>query len=328
MLAQALRWWRRLWHQDPPGRPADPTAEGPPPQAPPDPPGADRTPDIAGYILVQTLARGGIGELHLALAPHTRATVALKTVRFLGRALGQERFLKESAAALRLHHPHIVRTFAAGVQGEGAQALGWLAMEWVDGHDLGRHTDPRHHLPVHQVLDIAAQVAEGLHHAHRQGVVHRDLKPANILLDRDLRVAKISDFGCARLTDAERSRSGQLIGTLAYMAPEQILGASVDGRCDLYALGVVVMQLLTGRLPFEATAMGELLNQIVSAPAPQLCGLRPDLPPLLSDIVARVLAKQPEQRPADGAHLAREFRLVAVGMASGADAGFPTSKTQ
>lgn len=269
---------------------------------------------VPGYTVLRTEAHGAVGELHMATDDRTGQPVALKTVRFLGNALARERFLKESAAAVRLRHPHIVQTHASGVQGEGAQALGWLAMEWVDGHDLRRHLAPNQRLPARQVLEIAAQVAEGLHHAHLAGVVHRDLKPANILLDHAARVAKISDFGCARLTDSERSRSGLFIGTLAYMAPEQILGLAVDGRCDLYALGVVVMQLLTGRLPFEAPALGELLNQIAANPAPNLCGLRPDLPPLLSDIVGRLLAKEPELRHADGAHLAREFRLVAVGM--------------
>lgn len=272
---------------------------------------------IAGYAVLRTLAHGSIGELHLATDLATQSTVALKTVRFLGNALSRERFLKEAAAATRLLHPHIVRTFAAGVQGEGPSALGWLAMEWVEGHDLRRHTHPQQRLPDRLVLELAAQVAEGLHHAHALGVVHRDLKPANILVDRAGQIAKISDFGCARLSDAERSRSGLLIGTLAYMAPEQILGGPVDGRCDLYALGVVVLQLLTGRLPFEATGMGDLLNQIAASPAPELNRLRPELPPLLSDIVARALAKQPQQRQADGAQLAREFRLVAVGLAPG-----------
>jgi serine/threonine-protein kinase len=309
-------WWARLqaWR-----RPAATAAHGT---------AATPTGPVPGYTVVRTLAHGAVGELHLANEDRSGQLVALKTVRFLGNALSRERFLKESAAAVRLRHPHIVQTHASGVQGEGAQALGWLAMEWVDGHDLRQHLLPGHRLPTRQVLELAAQVADGLHHAHAAGVVHRDLKPANILLDRASSVAKISDFGCARLTDSERSRSGLLIGTLAYMAPEQIVGGTVDGRCDLYALGVVVMQLLTGRLPFQAVAMGELLNQIVSCPAPDLCGLRPDLPPLLSDIVARVLAKQPEHRHTDGAHLAREFRLVAVGLPQGASAGAVTGEAQ
>lgn len=285
-------------------------------------------PQIAGFSVIRTLAHGGVGELHLAIEPANQRTVALKTVRFQGNALSRERFLSESAAATRLQHPHIVRTYASGVQGAGASAMGWLAMEWVQGHDLRRHVDSRYKLPDHLVLELAAQVAEGLQHAHALGVVHRDLKPANILVDEAGLVAKISDFGCARLTDAERSRSGLLIGTLAYMAPEQILGGPVDGRCDLYALGVVVLQLLTGRLPFEAPGMGDLLNQIAASPAPQLNQLRPDLPPLLSDIVARVLAKQPQQRQTDGAHLAREFRLVAVGLAPGTTAGYQPGEAQ
>lgn len=322
MAANVSGFWQRLFHR---GRPVP---NGQSHETADTLPGMEPPRVIAGYRLVRTLANGSIGELHLAIDPATQQTVALKTVRFLGNALSRERFLKESAAATRLQHPHIVRTYASGVLGEGPSALGWLAMEWVQGHDLQRHTNTRHRLPERLVLELAAQVAEGLHHAHTQGVVHRDLKPANILIDQTGPWAKISDFGSARLSDAERSRSGLLIGTLAYMAPEQITGGQVDGRCDLYALGVVVLQLLTGHLPFEAPAMGDLLNQIAASQAPKLNQLRPDLPPLLSDIVARALAKQPQQRQADGAQLAREFRLVAVGLAPGVADGFQTGEAQ
>jgi serine/threonine-protein kinase len=313
MVAKAAGFWRRTLRWAQPGQDALPPDGG----ASAVPMRSDLPRVIGGYTLVRTVAHGSIGELHLAIEPATGQTVALKTVRFLGNALSRERFLKESAAATRLHHPNIVRTYAAGVQGEGPSALGWLAMEWVPGHDLTRHANPQQRLPERLVLELAAQVAEGLHHAHARGVLHRDLKPANILVNLPRREAKISDFGCARLTDAERSRSGLLIGSLAYMAPEQILGLPVDGRCDLYALGVVVFQLLTGRPPFEAQSMGDLLNQIAASPAPQLNQLRPGLPTLLSDIVACALAKQPQQRQADGAYLAREFRLVALGLAPG-----------
>jgi serine/threonine-protein kinase len=243
MVAQSAGFWRRVLRRIRPDQDASLNAGGDTTR----PVVAEPARRMGGYALLRTLAQGSIGELHLAVDPATQQTVALKTVRFMGHALARERFLKESAAAARLLHPHIVRTYASGVQGQGAQALGWLAMEWVQGHDLCRYTDPQHKLPDHLVLELAAQVADGLHHAHTLGVVHRDLKPANILVNQAVREAKISDFGCARLTDTERSRSGLLIGTLAYMAPEQILGGPVDGRCDLYALGVVVLQLLTGR---------------------------------------------------------------------------------
>lgn len=299
------RWWRRLrgWH-DPAA--AEQRARARTPQ-PAEMPGIR----IGGFPLVRTCAHGAIGELHLATDPATGLPVALKTVRFQGRELTQERFLRESAAAARLQHPDIVRTFAAGVEGHGEHRLGWIAMEWVHGGDLQRYLQAPRLLPDALVLDIAARVADALAHAHAHGVVHRDLKPANILVNLPARVVKLSDFGCAHLSDGERSRSGLIIGSPAYMAPEQIAGAPVDGRTDLYALGVMLFQMLTGRLPFQADNLGQLLSDISQAPAPGLHTLRPDLPPLLSDILARLLSKRPEQRQADGEQLARELRLMA-----------------
>ncbi|HJV68891.1 serine/threonine-protein kinase [Ideonella sp.] len=266
---------------------------------------------IGGFPLVRTFAHGALGELHLASDPATGAPIAIKTVRLHGGELTRERFLRESNAAARLHHPSIVRCHATGIEGQGESAIGWIAMEWVAGSDLARYTSPARLLPEPLVLELLAQAAEALGHAHALGVVHRDIKPANLLFNPGRGRLKIADFGCAHLSDAERSRSGVLAGTPVYMAPEQLAGAPVDGRCDLYALGVVLFELLTGHLPFESASMGELLADITRRPAPPLAALRPDLPGELAALIERLLAKQPEARLADGQAVAHELRHIA-----------------
>jgi eukaryotic-like serine/threonine-protein kinase len=269
---------------------------------------------IGGYPLVRTFAHGALGELHLASDPDTGAPVAIKTVRLHGGDLTRDRFVRESQAAAKLQHPAIVQFHATGIEGHGEEAVGWIAMEWVAGSDLARYTCAARLLPEPLVLELMAQAAEALSHAHRHGVVHRDIKPANLLFNPARSSLKIADFGCAHLTDAERSRSGVLAGTPVYMAPEQLAGAPVDGRCDLYALGVVLFELLTGHLPFESSSMGELLRAITSQPPPSLQRLRPDLPAALDELLARLLAKPPADRPSDGGVLARELRHVAAAL--------------
>lgn len=283
---------------------------------------------IGGFPLVRTMSHGAQGELHLATDPATGMPVAIKTVRIGRNTVSQDRFLRESAAAAHLQHPDIVRTFAAGTTGEGDERQGWIAMEWVTGSDLSRYVAAPMLLPEALVLDIGARVAAALAHAHRHGVVHRDVKPANVLVSLPGHVVKITDFGCAYLAEAERSRSGLIIGSPAYMSPEQLAGAPLDGRSDLYALGVMLFQLLAGRLPFHSEQLGELLADIAQRPAPALSDLRPDLPPVLSDIVARLLAKQPSQRHPDGDQLAKELRVMSQMLSASGDASGPSHKAQ
>ena len=318
MASTGTGFWQRalrLWQP-----PAEPETTRPPAPMPGEMPGVH----IGGFSLVRTVAEGGFGELHLATDRASGLPVALKTVRFAGHDLTRERFLTETAIAARLHHQAIVASYASGIEGEGEQAFGWLAMEWISGHDLGHYTDPQRLLPEPLLLDIVARVADGLAHAHEQGVIHRDMKPANVLVNLGQGVVKVVDFGCARLTDADRSRSGLMIGSPVYMAPEQVTGGPLDGRCDLYALSLMTWQLLCGRLPFEATGVVDLLNQIVHQVPPPLAERRPDLPPGLSDVLARGLAKRPQDRQSDAHHWARDIRMVAVNLGGqAATAGGP-----
>jgi serine/threonine-protein kinase len=272
-------------------------------------------PQLTDYILEHVIARTDRTTIFRAKERATGRLVALKTIQ-LGhampdeRALWRERFLRESAAAARLKHENIVRVHAGGVQGESESLIGWLAMEWVQGTDLTRYASAARMLPEEVVLQIATRVALALDFAHRNGVVHRDIKPANILFDPTSGAVKVTDFGSARISDTVATRSGVIMGTPAYMAPEQLAGAEATPQCDLYALGVLLFELLTGHRPFESESMGQLLALIARQPPPRLCTLRPDLPPLLEDIIARLLAKKPEQRQAGARQLAIELRLA------------------
>jgi serine/threonine-protein kinase len=160
------------------------------------------------------------------------------------------------------------------------------------------------------VLSIGARVAEALGYAHKQQVVHRDIKPANIMFDLAHDAVKVTDFGIARITDASKTRTGLVLGTPSFMSPEQLAGRKVDGRTDLYSLGVMLFQLLTGVLPFRAVSMAELMHKIANEEAPSLHSVRPELPQRLASLVARLLGKRPEARYQDGDQLARDLRAV------------------
>jgi serine/threonine protein kinase len=261
---------------------------------------------LGGYRIERLIGRGAMGAVYLAVDPRTDAPLALKTL-----ALAQEfdeaehdaaraRFLQEAAAASRLQHPDIVTLYGAGED----RGIAYLAMEALAGADLSRYTRPSRLLPEPVVLRIVARVAEALAYAHRQGVVHRDVKPANVMVDLPAHQVKVTDFGIARCTDAARTRTGLIIGTPAYMAPEQLAGDAPDAASDLYALGVMLFQLLTGRLPYEGESMGRLLQAIAKQAPPALRELRPSLPPALEPLVRRLLAKNARERWRDGQEVA------------------------
>ena len=262
---------------------------------------------FAHYELKHELGKGAMGVVYQGRDLRSGRMVAIKTLalhqEFEGAALvdARERFFKEAEAAGRLKHPNIVTIDGSGE----AQGLAYIAMEFVAGTDLTAFTQPPHLLPVAQVLAIGARVASALDYAHAKHVVHRDVKPANIMWDPATDTVKVMDFGVARITDASKTRTGIVLGTPSFMSPEQLCGAKVDGRTDLYALGVTLFQLLTGALPLRAESMPELMHKIVHVPAPDVRTLRPDLPEAVATLVAKALNKRPEDRYQTGAQLAQ-----------------------
>ena len=275
---------------------------------------------LGRYRLDRQLGRGSMGAVYLGHDPQIGRAVAIKTMalsrEFEGHELAEARarFFREAEMAGRLHHPDIVAIFDAGEEA----GLAYIAMEYVKGHDLLRHTLPGKLLPVPVVLETLARVALALAYAHTQGVVHRDIKPANVMIDPDSGAIKVTDFGIASITNACRTRTGMVLGTPSFMSPEQMAGRRVDGRTDLYSLGVMLFQLLTGALPYASGSMAQLMNQIANDPAPDVRTLRPELPEELANVIALALEKRPEVRYADGGQLATDLRAVAALMAMSA----------
>jgi len=298
-------------------------AAAPAPIAPPaaEPPHADDAPatllaagaSLGPYRVERLLGRGAMGAVYLAQEPASGAQLAIKTLalgqEFDGMALAEarRRFFREARAAGQLQHPHIVALRDSGE----TQGLAYIAMEYLAGYDLSSVARPGHLLPVDQVLAIGQAVAQALDYAHMHHVIHRDIKPANLLFDTQHGVVKVADFGIARITDGQKTRTGLVLGTPSFMPPEQLLGKALDGRADLYALGVTLFQLLTGELPLRGASMAALMQAITQTPAPDVRSLRPELPEAVAQIVARLLAKAREQRFQTGAQLAQALRACA-----------------
>jgi serine/threonine-protein kinase len=267
---------------------------------------------LGRYQLEKELGRGAMGVVYLGRDPTIGRTVAIKTLalsqEFAAEDVAEvrERFFREAETAGRLQHPHIVTIFDAGEERE----LAFIAMEFLKGQDLTQHCKPGNLLAPASVVSIVARVAGALAYAHRQNVVHRDIKPANIMFDAATDQVKVTDFGIARITDSSKTKTGLVLGTPSFMSPEQLSGKKVDGRSDLYSLGVMLFQLLTGVLPFRADSMSELMYKITNAEAADIRILRPELPKELADIVALSLSKRPETRYQNGEQFVADLLAV------------------
>ncbi len=273
-------------------------------------------PMLGRYQVDKELGKGAMGVVYLGRDPKIGRVVAIKTMalsrEFAGEDLAdaRERFFREAETAGRLQHQNIVTIFDAGEEHD----LAYIAMEFLKGRDLVEFCKPGQLLTVFTVLSIVARVAEALDYAHRQHVVHRDIKPANIMYELESDTVKVTDFGIARITDSSKTKTGMVLGTPSFMSPEQLAGKKVDGRSDLYSLGVMLFQLLVGALPFRGDSMSELMYKIANEEAVDVRSLRPELPAELSDIVALALCKQPELRYQTGAQMAADLHALLARM--------------
>jgi serine/threonine-protein kinase len=274
--------------------------------------GAIEKPMLGRYQIEKELGKGAMGVVYQGRDPKIGRVVAIKTLalsqEFEGEELtdARERFFREAETAGRLQHQNIVTIFDAGEEHD----LAYIAMEYLKGKDLLDCCRDGQLLPVPQVLSIVARVAEALSYAHGQNVVHRDIKPANIMYEPVSDTVKVTDFGIARITDSSKTKTGLVLGTPSFMSPEQIAGRKVDGRSDLYSLGVMLFQMLTGVLPFRGESMAELMYKIANEEAPDIRVIRKDLPAGLARIVALSLQKHPENRYQDGAKMAADLRTA------------------
>ncbi len=266
---------------------------------------------LARFEITGVLGEGAMGTVYLAHDPQIERPVAVKTLRpGAGGEQAQEiasRFLKEAKLAGRLQHPNIVTVYEAGRD----QGVDFIAMEYVDGEPLTRLLPSEKEFPLAERVDVVRQVALALEHAHERGVLHRDVKPANILRMRDGRV-KVADFGIGKLLTAggDLTRTGQMIGSPAYMSPEQIRGEKLDGRSDFFSLGVVFYELLTGSRPFPGDTITTLVYQILHTEPRDPLKLRADLPASAREVFARLLAKSPDKRPANAKEFLREVHTI------------------
>src|SRR6202158_2791004 len=260
---------------------------------------------IAGYTLLEQIGYGGMAVVYRARQETLDRTVAIKILSENMAASGEfiERFPREARTSANLRHPNVITVHDFG---EDAHGVPYLVMEYIEGPTLADLMDAG--LDDERLPDLLDQIAAGLDYAHARGVIHRDIKPGNVLMTEEGR-AVLADFGLAWLLEgAQLTLTGGVIGTPEYMSPEQAAGHPFDHRADVYALGIVLYEMLVGERPFVAeTPIGVLLQHIQDT-APNVLLARPDLPPAVGDVLAKALVKDPDDRYSTAGELARAFR--------------------
>ncbi|HEX9501054.1 MAG TPA: protein kinase, partial [Thermoanaerobaculia bacterium] len=271
---------------------------------------------LSRYEIVRELGKGAMGVVYLAKDPLIGRLVALKTIRLRAGDDDEtkefkERFVREAQAAGILNHPSIVTVHDIGQ--DEPSGTSFIAMEYVEGHNLKEILAQGRPLSFDEIGDIIAQVADALDFAHSKGIVHRDVKPANIILVEGNR-AKITDFGIAKIASGGNlTTTGQFLGTPNYMAPEQIRGAPVDGRTDIFSLGICLYECLTRRKPFGGDSLTSISYKIVHEPFPPLHEINPQIPEGFEEVVALALSKDPAKRYQRGREVASALRAVVRG---------------
>jgi serine/threonine-protein kinase len=263
---------------------------------------------IGRYEIVEEIGRGAMGVVYKALDPVLGRTVAIKTISMSHdpeeSAENEARFYQEAKAAGGLAHPNIVVVYDIG----NAANTNYMAMEFLEGKEVGALWGSGNPAPADSAVDVAMQVAAGLAYAHERGVVHRDIKPANIMVLADGRV-KITDFGIAKIRTPEvKTQTGKLLGSPRYMPPEVFLGKRADHRSDVFSLGVILYELLTGTPPFVGESVSALMYQTINLTPSPPSTVRPGLPGMLDFIVAKMLAKEPDERYQSARELAADLR--------------------
>ncbi len=269
---------------------------------------------LGRYEVLRELGRGAMGVVYMGRDPQINRVVAIKAIplaeefdpTYLDEA--RARFFREAQAAGRLNHPDIVTIFDVGEE----SGLAYIAMEFLSGHHLSDFATTETLLPVPTVLELISRMADALDYAHSNNVIHRDIKPANIMYDSESDTLKITDFGIARLTDSNQTRTGIVLGTPSFMSPEQLEGKNVNGNTDLFALGISLYQLLTGQLPFRGASMTKLMFVIANEPHHPASQVRPGLDPVLDQFLDRALAKRSDQRFESGNAFSQALRACAA----------------
>jgi serine/threonine-protein kinase len=293
------------------------------------PGGGVEKPMLGRYQVEKELGKGAMGIVYLGKDPKIGRVVAIKTM-----ALSQEfepdelkdvkeRFFREAETAGRLTHPNIVTIYDAGEEHD----LAYIAMEFLKGKDLTPYTKPESLLPLPKVISIFARVAEALAYAHKNNVVHRDIKPANVMYELESDTVKVTDFGIARVTDSSKTKTGTVLGTPSYMSPEQLSGQKVEGRSDLFSLGVAFYQMTSGKLPFQGESMAQLMFKIANEQHADIRTHNPKLPACVAAIVNKALAKDPAQRWQDGEMMAKALRLCLQSLSAPRPAAAPATPT-
>ncbi len=268
------------------------------------------------YRLIRLVAHGGMASVWEAYDNVLARSVAVKTLHphLAADRLFQERFRREAVSAARLGHPNVVATYDAGIT---AQGTAFIVMELIRGRTLSAFAAAHRPLPIFVCIEMGMQIAEALAHAHRAGLVHRDIKPANVLVcdtETDgVPLVKVTDFGIAKAAEGlgiELTKTGMVLGTPKYLSPEQIEGREPDARADLYALGVVLFELIAGLPPFRGPTEMAVAVQHINETPPRLRDVRPGTPPALDALVAALLAKRPEDRPPSALAVRRALSAI------------------